>query len=714
MQATARFGPRSRRDIPPRGLAIGTPAEERLRFPRPWLGHTSVANLSRYTPTCDTSTSDVLRYRARTRQPLSRDGQSHQTELQHGTPFPNIGRCNRSNSVSDRLPPSPSRVPVVAARQVSWIGRQEQNSLSRWNLGSAGAQGAPAPPTTSSTMMEQRSALMRNIPPYYSLEARSASQDLATTPVTDMGTIQTHMADNENTQARRPSSRGTTPPQTAMMQTPLRGSSSSGSMSSYNFYPPPCKPLPPLPQKAKRVGRISSQSQDSFDTSSNSTDRFSKSSAATSNLDTAPSLSLTLESSDAAGQRPNTKAHTSRSSVKKFSMLQLSLGRILVSHDKRNDNGVYYLHTSPRSAILASKHGNDIIKIWTIDDGEVQAVIKISSYTEAHSRSREYLIRSHAILSEASGLIAIATKFGRAIEIWNWVKKKCLQTIHNADRWTGGRNEVYGEGCSPLAVYRADANSIDLYMATLGNKAFTKTRSINLTQANLPFVPQYPELVLSGTSPLLVVAAGPRPPRLGHPPPDKETLLIAWDTNDDGFAPHKPFRVARPWQHEEIKTAIPCELTTYGSVVVSIWIPATFQVVAVPPSRGGAGYNLVPVPVPSRYVLVWDLSANSTRTFAIPNCTSCISPDCRYVAYCHASGAGIGARGCLCVLDVVDGREVWCWPDKDALAVDSGPRLGFEQFDDLAQVTELSFLADGRSLIVGEKSGRMCVYNIRE
>lgn len=189
---------------------------------------------------------------------------------------------------------------------------------------------------------------------------------------------------------------------------------------------------------------------------------------------------------------------------------------------------------------------------------------------------------------------------------------------------------------------------------------------------------------------------------------------MAWDTNTDGYGSNKPFRVARPWQHEEIGTAIPCDLCAYGSVVVSIWIPAGFRAVPVPPSRDGTGFKLVPVKVPSRYVLVWDLSANSTHTFAIPNCAACISPDCRYVAYCHASGTGIGARGCVCVLDVVDGREVWCWPDKDALAIDSGPKPGFEQFNDLSSVSELAFSADGRSLIMADRNGRIGVYNVRE
>ncbi|KAJ6445168.1 WD40 repeat-like-containing domain [Purpureocillium lavendulum] len=412
-------------------------------------------------------------------------------------------------------------------------------------------------------------------------------------------------------------------------------------------------------------------------------------------------------------RRTNPEVKPSKASIASSTSFDLGFNKQLVSDDKRINNSIFYLDVSPGSKVLASKHGNNILKIWGIENGTLESSIKFTSYTEAHSRSRDYLIRSHAILSEASNLIAVASRFGRTIEIWNWGKKKCLQTLDDADRWTAASTEAYGGhgGCSPLAVYRADDSRIDLFTATQEKKPFAKQRSIDLKQANLPFVPQYPELALSATSPLLVAAAGPRPPRAGHPPPEKETLLVAWDTNTDGYGSNKPFRVARPWQHEEISTAIPCDLCAYGSVVVSIWIPASFRAMAVPPSRGGTGYNLVPVKVPSRYVLVWDISANSTHTFAIPNCTACVSPDCRYVAYCHASGTGIGARGCLCVLDVMDGREVWCWPDKDALAIDSGPKPGFEQFNDLSLVTELAFSPDGRCLIIADRNGRMSVYN---
>ncbi|KAG8410463.1 hypothetical protein J3459_017107 [Metarhizium acridum] len=501
-------------------------------------------------------------------------------------------------------------------------------------------------------------------------------------------------------------------------QSPIsdRRTSSNASSAYYpahSLYPAPTKPLPALPPKAtnsssRSIGRAPSErSVASSARSSHYSDR-------SGSIVTGPRGSFSFKS-------PTSTHYTTPSEFQQgdqhsqVSSLELSFKSMILSRDKRINNSVYYLDVSSTSSTLATKHGNNLVKVWSLETGDIESVIKFSSYTEAQSRSRDYLIRSHAILSETSRLIAIATRFGRSIEIWNWEKKKCLQTLDNADRWSVGKMEVYGHGWGRLATYRGETGVIDLFGATREKKPFVKMRSIHLAEASLPFIPQYPELALSPTSPLLVAAAGPRPPRRGHPPPDKETLLVAWETHDNELVGSKPYRVARPWQHREIDTAIPSDLTTYGSVVVSIWIPATFRAVLAPASRGGTGYsyNLTPVKVPSRHVLVWDLAANSTRTFAIPNCTSCISPDCRYVAYCHASGAAIGARGTLAVIDVMSSQEVWCWPDRNATAMDSGPRPGLKQFEDLARVTELAFSADSKSLVVGDGDGRVGVYDIR-
>ncbi|KAK8915284.1 hypothetical protein VCV18_010830 [Metarhizium anisopliae] len=503
-------------------------------------------------------------------------------------------------------------------------------------------------------------------------------------------------------------------------QSPIsnRRASSNASSTYYpapSLYPAPTKPLPALPPKAtnsasRSIGRPPSERSVSVASSGRSSHYSDRSGS----IAAGPSGSFSFKSPTSTQYTaPSEFQHGDQHS--QLSSLELCFRNMIVSQDKRINNSVYYLDVSSTSSTLATKHGNNIVKIWSLETGEIGSVIKFSSYTEAQSRSRDYLIRSHAILSETCKLIAIATRFGRSIEIWNWEKKKCLQTLDNADRWAVGKMEVYDHGWGRLATYRGETGVIDLFAATREKKPFVKMRCINLAEANLPFIPQYPELALSPTSPLLVAAAGPRPPRRGHPPPDKETLLVAWETHDNGLVGSKPYRVARPWQHREIDTAIPSDLTTYGSVVVSIWIPATFRAVPAPASRGGAGYsyNLTPVKVPSRHVLVWDLAANSTRTFAIPNCTSCISPDCRYVAYCHASGAAIGARGTLAVIDVMSSQEVWCWPDRNATAMDSGPRPGLKQFEDLARVTELAFAADSKSLVVGDGEGRVGVYDIR-
>ncbi|KAG6041455.1 hypothetical protein E4U41_004189 [Claviceps citrina] len=476
---------------------------------------------------------------------------------------------------------------------------------------------------------------------------------------------------------------------------------------TYSLYPAPTKPLPALPPKANgssiSLGRRPSElSMASSLHSSHYSDR-------SASITSGPSGPFSLTS---PASTHLTRFSDSRHSD--LSSLDLNFKSLVVSDDKRIKNSVHYLDVSPTSSTLASKHGNNHVKVWNLHaGGALVNSIKFSSYTEARSRGRDYLIRSHAILSESCKLIAISTKFGSSVEIWDWERKKSLQTIDHADRWAAAKMEVYDHGWGRFATYRGDTDTIDLYAATREKKPFVRVRSIKLGEANLPFVPQYPELALSTTSPLLVAAAGPRPPRPGHPPPEKETLLVAWETHDNGIAAgSKPYRVARPWQHQELDTAIPCDLSTYGSSVVSIWIPAAFRTVPIPASRGGGdGFNLTPVQVAYRFVLVWDLAANSTRTFSIPNCTSCISPDCRYVAYCHASGAG--SRGTLAVIDVMSSEEVWCWPDRNATAMDAGRRRPeCDQFDDLMKVKELCFSADSKSLIIGDSEGRMGVYDV--
>lgn len=495
------------------------------------------------------------------------------------------------------------------------------------------------------------------------------------------------------------------------------------STSQYSLYPAPTKPLPPIPPPKNNSQRLSST--DSNRTSSISTNRSSQSNTQAAYGESvlpspiiAPSsafrTSKNVQEYQHSRERIDAPVQRSFSQRSVPKALSLHFWKELGSEDKKINNTVHYLDVAPTATILASKHGNNLIKVWSLASGELQNSIKFSSYTEAGSRSRDYLIRSHAILSESSTLIAVATRFGRSIEIFNWTKNKSRQTIRDVDRWTAGRFDMFdGERC-PLAVYKADAAEIDVYLASQeAKKPLHKQRTIQLSKAGLPFVPILPELAISATSPLVVAAAGPRPPLAGRPPPTRETLLVAWETSNSDPDSNKPYRVARPWQHKELDTAIPCDLVSYGSVVVSIWIPASFRAIPVPATRKGSGYNLVPVKVSHRYVLVWDLSANSTRTIEIPNCISCISPDCRLVAYCDASGSGIGARGSLIILDVITGEEIWCWPDKNSIAINNDVQSGFRQFNDLGGVTELSFSMDGRFLVVGDSHGRMGVYDVR-
>ncbi|KAH7140874.1 hypothetical protein EDB81DRAFT_799052 [Dactylonectria macrodidyma] len=488
--------------------------------------------------------------------------------------------------------------------------------------------------------------------------------------------------------------------------TQRRPSTSGSYVSTLSKHPPPSKPLPALPS-ARTSHRVSSNA--SF--TSVDTTQHSRSSRATSGFDGFESLSLR---SSVHPRHPSYPPLEAADEPKKaVTRINVVLKGTFESENKRK-NGIHYLDLSSTSSTLASKHGKNVIRIWSVASETVLSTLKFSAYTEAQTRSREYLIRSHAILSESSGLIVIATRFGHSLEIWRWTDRKCLQSIDDADRWAACQFRSYEMGQGALALYHGDKKCIDIYTVAKGKKPLTKLRSIDLRKADLPCGFQYPELALSATSPMLVAAAGPRQTRAGHPPPDREVLLAAWEIHDDSDLSNTPFKLIRPEQHRELETALPCELATYGSAVVSIWIPSSYQVLMAPITQtgGGGNYYLSPTSVPFRYVLVWDLVSNSTRTFRIPNTVCCISPDCRLVAYCEASKNNMGGRGCLAILDITTGKEIWCWPDRDATAMDSGPKAGYEQFENLDRITQLAFSADGKSLVLGDMDGQSCIYDI--
>lgn len=368
----------------------------------------------------------------------------------------------------------------------------------------------------------------------------------------------------------------------------------------------------------------------------------------------------------------------------------------------KDQGAVSYIDVSKTSSILASKHGNNIIKLWDLRTGTLASSIKVTFYVQSQTRSRDYFVRSHAILSETANLIAIATAFGHSIEIWNWAKRKKLQTIDDAYRWASVSGDMYEANWPPLAAYREDRDTLALYpVARNAKKPFGKPYIIDLRQASLPHLPKYPELAYSTTGPLLVAAAGPRPPRPGQPPPDHGAMLMAWEVNGDMDTPltsHRPYKFTMPEGQPELDNALPLCLATYGSVAVSIWIPASYRAVQGKGRTGG--WQLESVTVKNRHVLVWDFAADSTRSYLIPDVMACVSPDCRFLAYCDpASG--------LVVLEATTGRELWRW------AVGrEGPlaRLG----DDLGKVAELAFSADGTLFFSGETNGGVGVYEVRE
>ncbi|KAK3496358.1 hypothetical protein B0T13DRAFT_400008 [Neurospora crassa] len=320
----------------------------------------------------------------------------------------------------------------------------------------------------------------------------------------------------------------------------------------------------------------------------------------------------------------------------------------------------------------------------------------------------------------------ITTHFGLDLEIYNFTKGgsgKKVQIIDEAHRWAASHklDNIY----APLVIYRPGADRIDRYFLSRNpgaKKPFWEDASscIDLTKADLPFLPKYPELAFSNDSPFLIAAAGPRP---GDPPRDINStiLLVAWhltpvqEAKLQARSPvnsihshiqefgdpkrHKAYRFCAP-AYTQLQTALPSVLVSHGSVTVSIWIPASHVNIPLP----GGKFRQTRVPTPERFVLVWDMPTNTTRLIPIPNVQACVSPDCRLVAYCDPEMQK------FVILDVAMAEEVWKWPD----AAKVSGFASFGQFEAIKKITVFEFSPDGKWLIVGDASGALGVYEVRD
>ncbi|KAK0611261.1 hypothetical protein B0T14DRAFT_500401 [Immersiella caudata] len=393
--------------------------------------------------------------------------------------------------------------------------------------------------------------------------------------------------------------------------------------------------------------------------------------------------------------------------------------------EKGKSQDVAYIETSPATNLMATRHANKYLRIWSTTKNSVHATIKVTSYAQPQPRSREYFVRSHAILSENASLIGIATHFGFTLEVYNFSKggssAKKVQVIDDAHRWAASQIDAYHTNFAPLVVYRPKGDRIDRFFLTRhpgAKKPFWEdtTNGIDLAKANLPFMPKFPELAFSANSPLLVAAAGPRP---GEPPRPFPTILVAWQmapvsdaklqalspvgtvrpTEAESESHHRPYRVCVP-EYPALQTALPTCLAARGTLAVSIWIPANHTETQLP----GNKFKRKPMPAPERFVLTWDVENNTTTIFGIPNVQACISPDCRRVAYCDANA------GRFIVVNAMTGEEVWRWPDAGRTAGSSS----FGQLENLHQVTVFEFSADGQTLMIGDTNGAVGMYSVRE
>lgn len=426
-----------------------------------------------------------------------------------------------------------------------------------------------------------------------------------------------------------------------------------------------------------------------------------------------PTEKIVIDSSDVPARYGSSQAAIPPPELKRINLLANTGKGKELSHG----SPVYFADMSPSNSVLASKYGDKTIRICGLPQSDVRGSLKVNFYLQMRERSREFFVTSHAILSEADSLIAVATGFGDTLEIWNWTSKKRLQVIQSVYRWAGARKDLFDTAFPPLACYREAEDSIYLFpvskdRARKSNSAMEKPLGeaavIRLAEAGFLQIPKLPEMVYSVTAPLLVAAAGPRPPRLGHPPPEHAAMLMVWDlasyTTEQSS---RPCRASLPTRYTELETSLPCGLATHGSIVISIWIPHNVRVIG----RPGA-WQVEPVTTHERHVLKWDFDTGETELFSIPNenTITCISPDCRYVAYRQGPGPDtkMGRDVCLVILDALHGgREVWRTPTS---AGGSGLVRDCDQLMDLSRITFMSFSLDGSQFIVGDANGTLGIY----
>ncbi|KAB5533475.1 hypothetical protein GE09DRAFT_1144058 [Coniochaeta sp. 2T2.1] len=500
-----------------------------------------------------------------------------------------------------------------------------------------------------------------------------------------------------------------------------RSSVSTGPLSNVDSLSPKTSPRTQLPPTFENTAQIRPPSPKPSTTTTRSSGSAGK--GASSFMDKMPgvfrsSKRKSLQSSDMSAQTTyrNSVSTNSSSTVDQGAPIGPTASALARRAERQIDivpaeglsdgkgPGIHHVEISPTGSTIATQHANNTIKVWSITTGAVDGLIKYSSKVTPGPRSRMYFLRPHAILSENSTLVAITASYGNTIEVWNWTKKKKVQSIDYAARWACYPGDVFEANMRPIAVYRSDADRIDLYTASRdGKKPFNESRRIILKNADLPFVPKFPDLAYSATGPLLVGAAGPRP---GAPPEAQQTILLAWQIDEQQGENPRPYRWVVP-EHAELSGALPAALATYGSVAVSIWFPANYRHVIT--ARGES--KKIPIPTPSRHVLVWDLATNRTRFFSIPNVLSCISPDCRYVAYCAPE------QNRFAVLDVASGLEVWSGPDElDLKQAGSStlPAASRQLLGDLSKVSEFRFTDDSGLLHVADVEGGVGIYEVRQ